>query len=318
MAVSMGARMSRLKLRHFLLLEHLAETRTLRQAGERMHLSHPAVSKMVREIETVYGGELFVRGPRGVRPTPRLELLMRRTRAALGELRAAADELAEDQVRRTVVRIGANLHLILHLLPEAVGKLRLHNQEIGLKVIEAPVSKLIDLLQGGELDAVIGRMPDFDADHPPGNDLAVWPIYSGELCVVVGTDHPLARRRKVHLEQLVDQDWALGVSDGQSRRLISQAFRRAGLPSPQPVLECRPFIANMALVSRSTLVTVATLAEARRAQRKGVLRILPLDLHLHAPPIMFMCRKSAVNNPALVKVRHAVNEAASPFVEGSR
>jgi DNA-binding transcriptional LysR family regulator len=318
MAVTMAARLSRLKLRHFLLLEHLAETRTLRQAGERMHLSHPAVSKMVREIETVFGGELFLRGPRGVRPTRRLERLLQRSRAALGELQAAAEELGDGRPRRTTVRIGANLHLILHLLPDAVGVLRASRPEVALRVFEAPVAKLVGQLRAGELDGVIGRLPELDLEEAAGSDFSAWPIYSGELCVVAGSAHPLARRRRVTLEQLVGQDWALGVADGQSRRLLSQAFMQAGLPVPQPVVECRPFIANMALVARSTLVTVATLAEAQRGQREGSLRILPIDLKLRAPAIMFLCRKSAVGNLALSAVRNAVSDAARRFTRGPR
>ncbi|TAM53956.1 MAG: LysR family transcriptional regulator, partial [Burkholderiaceae bacterium] len=51
----------RLRLRHLELLVALAEAGTMRGAAERLHLSQPAISKMLNEIESGFGVRLFDR-----------------------------------------------------------------------------------------------------------------------------------------------------------------------------------------------------------------------------------------------------------------
>jgi DNA-binding transcriptional LysR family regulator len=55
-----------LRLRHLELLVALSEARTMRGAAARLHLSQPAISKMLGEIEDCFGARLFERSHQGI------------------------------------------------------------------------------------------------------------------------------------------------------------------------------------------------------------------------------------------------------------
>ena len=92
---------------------------------------------------------------------------------------------------------------------------------------------------------------------------------------------------------------------------MQEAFLRAGLELPQPVIECRPFHVNLAVAAESKLITVAMRAEALQGQRMGALRILPVDIELRGPPMAVFFRKSAVDDSVITAVRDALRTAGN-------
>jgi DNA-binding transcriptional LysR family regulator len=300
--------LGRLRLKHLQLLELLSEAGSMRKAAERLNLSQPAVSQMMKEIESVFGGALFTRTRRGVVANERLAPLLRRARAALGEVAAADGELARSAAAQPTLRIGANLHLLTYLLPQAIDKLWSRQPALRYCFMEGSSARLLEALSAGELDCVIGRLLARYPQTAVAREFAFWPVYGGRLCVVVNAAHPLARRRKVRLADLAGERWALSTAAGQSRQLLYQAFLRAGLAPPEPFIECRPFYVNLTIASRLPLVTVVMRAEAQHAQQQGLLRVLPVDLDLDAPPIAFFCRKTAAGDPLIQALRQAVAE----------
>jgi DNA-binding transcriptional LysR family regulator len=300
--------LARLRLRHLQLLELLQEVGTARKAAERLHLSHPAVSQMLREIEEAFGGQLFERSRRGVAPNARLQLLLRRTRAMLGEAQAAEREL--QAAPSPLIRLGANFHLLTHLMPDAIRRLRGQHPGLRLSLHEGSVDNMLESLAAGGLDCVIGRLSAGYARDSRARELKFWTLYKGRHCVVAGLDHPLAKKRRLTLADLAGEDWALSHADGQSRDVLNRSFLLAGLPPPQPVIECRPYYVNLSFVTGTRLVTVAMESEARRAQAAGLIRILPVSLDADFAPNAFLCRRSTEDDPWVSTVRAAVMESA--------
>jgi DNA-binding transcriptional LysR family regulator len=274
-AANAKSALSRLRVRHLRLLELLAPGGTARKAAEQLHLSHPAVSQMIKEIEAVFGGPLFERTARGVVPNARLRSLMPRVRVILRELAAAEAELVHNGPGGQRVQLGTNLHLLTHLLPRAIGRLRAAHPELRLSLREGSVTRIMDGLLDGELDCAIGRVSPRYSNHPLGTELAFWPVYREEHCLVVGRHHPLARRQRLQLRDLLSEAWVLSYPGNQSREMLDQVFLQAGLQPPRPVVECRPFYASLSYVTEAPLVTMAMKPEALRGERAGLLRICP-------------------------------------------
>ena len=74
---------SRLKTRHLVLLSELGRHGSIAHAAVAAHMTQPAASKMLAEVEHLLGTPLFDRLPRGVTPTPYGEIMIRRASAAL-------------------------------------------------------------------------------------------------------------------------------------------------------------------------------------------------------------------------------------------
>ncbi|HEX2146834.1 MAG TPA: LysR family transcriptional regulator, partial [Pseudorhizobium sp.] len=86
--------MSSRNLRHLRLFEAVAETRSLTQAAERLHLSQPAVTQAIKKLEREMGGLLFERNRSGLSATARGELLFHRVQAAFAILDPVLGEIS--------------------------------------------------------------------------------------------------------------------------------------------------------------------------------------------------------------------------------
>ncbi|MGZ5181846.1 MAG: LysR family transcriptional regulator, partial [Ramlibacter sp.] len=82
----------KLKFRHLLLLDILGRTRNLRLAAEQMHMTQPAATKILADIESIFGAQLFERLPRDMRPTDLGQFALRFARVGLADLGKFVDD----------------------------------------------------------------------------------------------------------------------------------------------------------------------------------------------------------------------------------
>ncbi|MDK3023159.1 LysR substrate-binding domain-containing protein [Cupriavidus taiwanensis] len=227
----------KLRLRHFELLGHLGEVGTVHAAAKRMHLTQPAVSRMIQEIEEIFGGPLFDRTARGISPNHIGLALMRRCGMLVAELAAAQQEA-------TVMRAGASGLLRIGTfsgstsLPQGVVELRRRMPNVFVQIREGQVSQLIaDLLQG-EIDCIVGALAPDELNNERLDQLRVEVLAEDRMCVVASRTHPLARRKKINWTQLAGQQWILPPRGSLLRRAVIAACLTEGITPPQPCIEC--------------------------------------------------------------------------------
>jgi DNA-binding transcriptional LysR family regulator len=284
---------------HLHLLQMLVEHGTVRQAAEELNLSQPAVSQMLKDLECAFGGTLFTRTRKGVVPNERLHALLRRVQVVLGELDAAQSELR--MAPRPTIRLGANLQFLTQHVPSALARVSSKHPDLRFILREGSTHVAIESLLRGELDCVIG--PTRSLSPAKLKELRFWPLYQSDLCLVVKPSHPLARRKRLSIADVAAEPWVLGSKDGHARDVLEQAFVRAGLHPPEPVLECRPHFLNMHFVNQMPCVTVASRADAVEAEKAGMVRILPLPISLDYGPIALLCRKTSSDDTWLTRFR---------------
>jgi len=83
----------RLRTRQLLLLAQLGRERHLGRAAGALGVSQPAATKLLQQLEAAVGSMLFERGPRGMRPTPSGEVLIRYAQQLLTDFGAAREEM---------------------------------------------------------------------------------------------------------------------------------------------------------------------------------------------------------------------------------
>jgi len=227
----------KLRLRHFELLGHLGEVATVHAAAKRMHLTQPAVSRMIQEIEEIFGGPLFDRTARGISANHIGLALMRRSGMLVAELAAAQQEA-------TVMRAGASGMLRIGTfsgstsLPQGIVELRRRMPNVFVQIREAQVSQLIaDLLQG-EIDCIVGALAPDELNNERLDRLRVDVLAEDHMCVVASRTHPLAKRKKISWNQLAEQQWILPPRGSLLRRAVIAASLTEGITPPQPCIEC--------------------------------------------------------------------------------
>ena len=198
------------------------------RAAERLHVAQPAVSAQIRRLETELGTTLLQRTTRRVALTHAGELFLARTRRVLDQLdraRADLDELST--VRRGQVRIGATQILGSLDLPAALAQFRHRYPGVSLAVATGLIAELLDTLNAGEVDLVLGPV---HADLP-GRYLA-HPLVVETLVLVTAPGHPLATESatgaRVSLAAVRDEPFVCLPADSRLHGILVEAAAAEG------------------------------------------------------------------------------------------
>ena len=148
---------SGLKLRHVEAFLAVAEAGTISAAARNRHVSQPALSKTISELETQLGKPLFERTGRRVLLTPAGEAFRRHALSSLQSLEAGVRAL-KGGGRTDVVRVGVLPTVASGLFPDVALEFSDLRPDARIAVITGPNRYLIDRMRGGGLDLVVGRM----------------------------------------------------------------------------------------------------------------------------------------------------------------
>lgn len=266
----------RLRLQQLMVFERAVASGSLLAAAGELAMTQPAVSKSIQELEAQVGGALFVRGKRGVALTELGQRFEPHAASMLAELRQLAETLnAAHAGTRGQVVVGTLISASAALLPEAIARLRRGAPDVVVTVRVGPNTLLFPLLARGELDVVVGALPGpAVVAGAEAARLAFQPLYEEALRVVVGAQHPLARRRKLVLAELMALDWIVPTPDSMAWPSVRAFFGAAGLPARR--IESVSILTNLALLAGGSMVALMPQAAAERFAQLGQLAVLPI------------------------------------------
>ncbi len=154
-----------LTTRQMLYFEALAETRHFGRAAQRVHVSQPALSVQIAEIERQLGYSVFDRKSGGGTLTRRGETLLHHVKSALESLRTIERETRIDAgFFDGVLRLGIIPTIAPYLLPILVPAIRHSHPELQLEIKETTTAQLVEAIRARELDTFIAAAPIDEAD----------------------------------------------------------------------------------------------------------------------------------------------------------
>src|SRR5579863_10256824 len=187
--VALSAALSRIRLRHLSCFVVVAQERTLARAAERLHLSQPAVSKTLTELERLAGHQLLDRGRGGTQLTQAGERFLRYAVEVTRALDAAAAALtADEEPSYPTVAVSALPTAAGGLLARAILALRERRPHAGIRVRTGHNPELIAALRAGEVDFALGRI----AEPAMMAGVSFELLYAESLAVVARPQHRLA------------------------------------------------------------------------------------------------------------------------------
>lgn len=266
---------SRLSLRHFQFVTTVAESGSILAAARALNMTQPAVSRAIRDVETMLGTTLFHRQARGVDLTPQGEIFVIHARAALAEMRHAwqgIEDLGRAQVGR--LAIGSLPNGASGPLPRALIRARSERPGIHLSVYEGLYQQMIPALRAGDLDIVIGRLRQNRRD----SSLTTLGLYRQSWAVLARADHPMAGEHNLPLRALIDLPWILPVATSPIRPMIEGFFLRAGLDLPRNHLETGALGISRTMLLASDMVVC--LPQFSLDAGAGMDGLTPLDVAL--------------------------------------
>lgn len=292
--------LTHLKFRHLLLIQLLVSEGTIHKAAACLNISQPAATAMLNDLEALVGMPLFLRSRQGVAPTEQTLALLGRVRTVLNEFDELAAVIARVAAGDTpLLRVGVVPQAFISYLPKAIDLFR-RAGGCAIRTHEATARQLLDLLIAGELDCVIGRLPNASAALADGAQrLSFVSLYQEEICIVVGPRNPAVHEHDMDYASLAQREWVLQRPDSAIRSALAEAFLRHGVEPPQPVVETSTYIQNLAIVAQSNLFTVAPRRAALMQQDLGLVRILDIALDVVPMQVCLIRRKTSSQDAAL-------------------
>ncbi|MCQ4160188.1 LysR family transcriptional regulator [Roseomonas sp. GC11] len=231
-------------LRQIRALVAAVETGSFVQAAARLHVSQPALTVQIREMEQALGVTLFDRTARGARPTRAGAALAASFQRILAELEAVVDSAREQAARRAgVVHLAVLPSVAATLLPGALARLRAAHPGIRVMLRDAVARRVGALVRAGEADLGIGH-----AAAQPEPELEETPLFEDALVAVLPPGHPLAALPSLPLAALASVPLVLTDPESSLRALAEAAFAAAGLAVPRPAYEATYMSTAVALV----------------------------------------------------------------------
>lgn len=246
-------------------------------AAERLHLSQPAVSQHIGDLEAAVGARLFARGRRGVSLLPAGETLHRYTRQIFTLVAEAEAAVADLQGQTSgQVRVGATPGVGIYLLPDWMQLLRARHPQIVVALRTGTTAQIVDDLRRGVLNLgfVEGEMGAADSQA-----LRSLPLREDEQMVVIGPRHAWWERpagAPVAMGELDGQTLIVRQRHSQSRIWLEQEMERHGV-RPQIMAEFDALESIKRAVTLGGCLTILPTYVVASELQMGQLRALPLQ-----------------------------------------
>ncbi|HSO44266.1 MAG TPA: LysR family transcriptional regulator [Rhodoferax sp.] len=297
-----------LKTRQMALLMVVDGTRNLHQAALATHMSQPAASKMLKDMEELFGVALFERLPRGMRPTVYGETLIRHVRMALDNLAQGQSAMATLQAGLSgQVNMGVILTPSMTLVPQGIAATKAEAPHLSIGVEVGTSDVLVDGLKRGRLDFLIARIPAQEDDL----NLIYEDLSEETECAVVRPGHPLLEHPALTLQELCNSVWILSPRGSILRHQFDMLFRRNGLAAPINVIETTAMSVIKALLQQTDFLHLMPLEVARYYATSGELSILPIELPCNMDSYGLIMRSDHVLAPGASLLLGAIRRAAS-------
>lgn len=253
------------------LLVNIAESNSLTRGAERSHLSLPAASARIRNIEDSVGTKLLYRNSQGVTLTPPGQSFVHHARLMLQQLEQLRGDLQEyAQGIKGHVRIFANTTSITEFLPEVLRRYLATHPDVNVDLRERLSHDIVRAVTDGTTD--IGVI----AGNVRTEGLEVLPYRRDRLVLVTAEGHALAARQTVSFAETAAYHY-VGLTEGSAiHAFLNDAARQLNRPLNVRI-EVGNFEAACRMIEADVGIGVLPESAARRYAQTMAVRLLQLS-----------------------------------------
>jgi DNA-binding transcriptional LysR family regulator len=245
----------KLKLRHLEVFLALHDTGSITTAAGRLHMTQPALSHWLADLESVIGRSLFFRNRR-LELTGLGEVFRAHAERMLGEVYRTDEELkAVDAGMKGLLHIGSGLPRVL--LPSTIARLQDKRPGIFVSVVEAPFASLLEMLAHRSIDVVIGAL----GAQAMQTGLKAESLIPETINIVARSGHPCLESGPLRWEDISEYPWVLPPSGSEMRATFDAAFAAQHAAPPMPCVEAGSSIRAQLLMGNSKYLSILLSSE---------------------------------------------------------
>jgi len=253
----------------------------LSQAAEALEITAASLQRAACDLEANVGQPLFYRTAMGVLVNPKGLQLGRRLKLALQEIELGLAEIEDAHgISQRQIVIGAMPFGGSVLIAAILERFIQAHPGAAVRILSESAGEVIDRLKSGEVDLVVGLLPE---EKNP--DLACEPLAETPYVVAMRRGHPLSMRGRAALEELQQYDWIVGTKGSSRRAVFDRLFE--GLPQSKwrLITGAIPIIRYM--LQQSDRLTLMTSYELLH---EPSLAAVDLDVPVEAPSMGLITR----------------------------
>jgi DNA-binding transcriptional LysR family regulator len=212
-----------LNLRQLQTFVTVSKLKSFTRAAQLLHLTQPALTKQIRQLEEILGVRLLDRNTRSVELTRIGKELIPVVEQLLREIDAVILNTKQLGVKsRGVIRMAALPSICATLVPRTIARFKESFPGISVIMNDVLAQRLVRMVKGEEVDFGIGSLGGADPE------VRFSLITTDRVVVVFPEGCVLERRKTVELKDLIDLKLILLHPESSVRKLVDQAFESIG------------------------------------------------------------------------------------------
>ena len=217
-------------------------------AAEALHVTQPALSRIVRRLETQLGVQLFERHSKGMELTSFGHALLPHATVLSEEAALALDQINSLRgLGHGTLRIGAIGSAAITMLPAVLERMLTQWPKLHVQITEAVEDVLETALTNNTIDvAISGQIPESPDIVQVGEQK-----FTDRYAVISSATHPLQKRAKLALADVVKVPWVMPSLEAEPRRQFNALIARLGVAAPRIAVESRSPSVIKAMVART-------------------------------------------------------------------
>ena len=243
------------------------------RAANVLHLTQPAVSHHIHQLEAEYGLHIFRPDKKELIPTPEGAVLIKYARRALALERTARQAIEDSRRSLKHLTVGLTPTAGENRMPQVLALYCHEHPQVHINIITDTINNLYQRMELYELDLAVmeGVLPGekfnsvlFDTDY---------------LCLITSPQHPFAHRQSIRLEELKQERMILRPAKAGTRTLFDSYLQSQGesVQSFNIMMELDNVAMIKDLVEQNLGVSIIAKSACREEERSGKLAAVPIE-----------------------------------------
>ena len=270
----------------------LYEERNVTKASKKIGITQPAMSNALNRLRYLVKDELFIRGPKGMRPTPRANELASPIQTALNDLELSLSSINFDpKTTKKLYKISISDDVAPLILPNLINFLEKESPNSSLRIRSEQGSEAIKLLDSNDIDFAIGRFEMVSTRFESVD------LYTEKYVCMMNSDHPLAKDEKLSIEQYLSSKHLRVAPAGTPVAPIDRSLSQLNL---EREIFARIDLVTMAplILRNSDLILTLPSKTAQRMAKNYNFSIAELPIGLEQRQTKLLWHRELTNHPA--------------------
>ncbi|MCU9612878.1 LysR family transcriptional regulator [Caldibacillus lycopersici] len=259
-----------MELRQLIYFLEAAKYKNFTKASESLHISQPALSKMIKSLEEELGITLINRSNKTSEVTDGGLIVLEyaeRILSLVEEMQTTLEDLTS--LKRGSISIGIPPIIGSLYFPKVMAEFHKEYPNISINITEYGGAKVVKSVEKGEFEVGVAVLPvDEEVFH-------VYPIVEDEMKLLININHPLAKRDRIHLKELKNEEFIFYHEDFALHDIMWKKFIQEGF-EPKILFKSSQWDLMSEMVGANLGITILPESICERVENKHV-KIISLE-----------------------------------------